>query len=310
MGIKHAFASAKADGGDATLIRPSNWNDDHVIDTYIDYPAIADPAAPAAGNVRVYGKDIAGRIFPKWIGPSGVDTPIQPFIGANSCRSVKPGSAAAATTHATALGTGFTSTATTFTAPTIATGTLLSRTRRWTQATNATAGQLATHRSTLVECSRETGFYFTTRIFLMTMAVGQRGFFGLTSSAAVATNIDPLSATAVTLAHLGLAINLNTGNWFITSNTAATIPTDLDLGASFPVNVTDFLELVLFAKPGDTSVGYRVTNLTTGASVTGTIASNLPALTQSLAVQHWMTNNATAGIVAWGSSGWYLETDF
>ncbi len=29
MPVKHKFVSAKSDGGDATLIRPSNWNDDH-----------------------------------------------------------------------------------------------------------------------------------------------------------------------------------------------------------------------------------------------------------------------------------------
>lgn len=29
MPIKHAFTSAKSDGGDATLVRPSNWNADH-----------------------------------------------------------------------------------------------------------------------------------------------------------------------------------------------------------------------------------------------------------------------------------------
>ena len=30
MSIKHAFESAKADGADATLVRPSNWNAEHV----------------------------------------------------------------------------------------------------------------------------------------------------------------------------------------------------------------------------------------------------------------------------------------
>lgn len=29
MPIKHAFTSGKADGGDATLVRPSNWNASH-----------------------------------------------------------------------------------------------------------------------------------------------------------------------------------------------------------------------------------------------------------------------------------------
>jgi hypothetical protein len=32
MTIKHAFTSPKADGSDATLVRPSNWNADHQVD--------------------------------------------------------------------------------------------------------------------------------------------------------------------------------------------------------------------------------------------------------------------------------------
>lgn len=36
MTIKHAFVSGKSDGTDVSLVRPSNWNADHVID---------DPAA-------------------------------------------------------------------------------------------------------------------------------------------------------------------------------------------------------------------------------------------------------------------------
>jgi hypothetical protein len=31
VGIRHAFVNPKADGGDATIVRPSNWNADHVI---------------------------------------------------------------------------------------------------------------------------------------------------------------------------------------------------------------------------------------------------------------------------------------
>ena len=31
-GIRHAFVNPKADGADATVVRPSNWNDPHVID--------------------------------------------------------------------------------------------------------------------------------------------------------------------------------------------------------------------------------------------------------------------------------------
>src|SRR5687768_10689987 len=31
MPVTHPFVSAKSDGGDATLVRPSNWNDEHVM---------------------------------------------------------------------------------------------------------------------------------------------------------------------------------------------------------------------------------------------------------------------------------------
>lgn len=32
--IKHAFQSAKPDGGDTALVRPSNWNDLHKVGSY------------------------------------------------------------------------------------------------------------------------------------------------------------------------------------------------------------------------------------------------------------------------------------
>ena len=43
MGIKHAFTSAKSDGGDATLVRPSDWNAAHAIEDF----ALAADISPA-----------------------------------------------------------------------------------------------------------------------------------------------------------------------------------------------------------------------------------------------------------------------
>lgn len=40
MAIKHPFTSAKSDGGDATLVRPSDWNDSHLSDDNIIAQAI------------------------------------------------------------------------------------------------------------------------------------------------------------------------------------------------------------------------------------------------------------------------------
>lgn len=36
-GIKHAFVSGKTDSADTTLVRPSDWNDDHIIDGDVEF---------------------------------------------------------------------------------------------------------------------------------------------------------------------------------------------------------------------------------------------------------------------------------
>lgn len=43
MGVKHAFQSAKADGADTSLVRPSNWNAEHTIDSFA-LPSDISPA--------------------------------------------------------------------------------------------------------------------------------------------------------------------------------------------------------------------------------------------------------------------------
>jgi hypothetical protein len=43
--LKHRFQSGKSDPLDTTLIRPSNWNDSHVISTLA-----SDPSSPANGD--------------------------------------------------------------------------------------------------------------------------------------------------------------------------------------------------------------------------------------------------------------------
>ncbi len=49
MAVKHAFTSAKADGADTTLVRPSNWNADHTVD-YATTTEVADVAAAEAAG--------------------------------------------------------------------------------------------------------------------------------------------------------------------------------------------------------------------------------------------------------------------
>jgi hypothetical protein len=136
-----------------------------------------------------------------------------------------------------------------------------------------------------------------------------RAFVGLTDTATTApTNIDPTTST--TPGKIGMAINANTGNWNLVHNATGVAPTIIALGANFPVNITDSLELQLFAAPNAATIGYRVTNWTTNLSTTGTISTNMPANTVFLGRTIWATNNATAAAVAWSMSRFYLGTDY
>jgi len=94
------------------------------------------------------------------------------------------------------------------------------------------------------------------------------------------------------------------------NNVTGTARTALDLGPSFPVNATDLLELALFCPPQCTAIGYRVTNLSTGAQSSGNLSSNIPANTTFLAPVLWLPNNATAAAATMDFVSTYVETYF
>lgn len=268
-----------------------------------------DPSAPSAGNLIVYSKDIAGRQMPKWIGPSGVDTPFQPNMMFNNISVIGPGGG----TAVGVLGCTVTNVGT-ISNPNITTTNLKTQTRRITNTSAGTAGSLASTRIASLECWRGNaaglgGFFVVARFGLTTTQTGMRMFIGLTDNATTApTNIDPTTST--TPGKIGMAINASTGNWNLVHNITGTAPTVIALGASYPVDTTSLYEMVLFAKPNDTAVTYRITNLSTAAQTSGTLSTNLPATTTPLGRTCWATNNATAAAVAWDLSRFSLESDY
>ena len=270
------------------------------------YGDTTDPVAEP-GKAILYAKNIASRIMLKWVGPAGLDMPIQACLGMNGIKQVAPASGTTAATCMTAFATAFTNVASTLTQVVVSSASIKTRMRSVTLSTNATTGAITSHRSTVQEVISVGGYFFIERIYLSAMQTGNRGFFGLWGNASVATNVDPLTSFAV--AKVGLAFNTNTGNWKIVCSSITAI-TSVDLGATMPLNITDVMELILFCPPGSTSIGYRVSNLTTGAIVSGTLSTNTPPTTTALAVNNWMTNNTTAGVVTFGLNKWYLESDY
>lgn len=60
VSLKHKFASAKSDGGDTTLVRPSNWNDEHDL-TAVANSVLASGATTAVGEVTLSASNLLGR---------------------------------------------------------------------------------------------------------------------------------------------------------------------------------------------------------------------------------------------------------
>jgi hypothetical protein len=275
----------------------------------LEITSSADPAPPVAGKVILYGKEIAGRQMLKWMPPSGVDMPIQAGLFFNQVSLIQAGSG----TAPSVIGCVLTNVGT-VAHPTPASTNLMTQTRRFTINSGATAGALASTRVGVLECWRGNnanlgGFFVLARFGVSVLAAGMRAFIGLTDTATTApTNVDPTTNT--TPSRIGMAINANTGTWKLVHNITGTAPTVIDLGANFPIVTTDLLEMILFAKPNDSSVTYRIKNLTTGNGTSGTISSNLPASTAFLGRTAWATNNATAAAVQIDISRFGLETDF
>lgn len=283
-----------------------NWGDTNPI----PMAAIAvDPAAPAASNLLIYAKDYAGRMMPKWVGPSAVDVPFQASIGFNRVGILGPLTGATITNTVistpTIVGT--------LSNPAMANTNYRTTVRRVNLITAVTtAGTLCSIRSAMAEVWRgdatgRGGFFVMMRVGLTTLAAGNRGFFGICDVLTAPTNVDPLTST--TPGKMGIAFAANTGNWSFVTNLTGSAPTATALGANFPVNVTDMLELILFCPPNGTTIGWRVKNLASNLATSGSVTTNYPTNTTFLGLVNWMTNNATAANVSFDFSRWYLESD-
>jgi hypothetical protein len=106
----------------------------------LELATTTDPSAAASGQLNIYAKDVAGRVLPKWVGPSGVDTPFQPAFFGNNVSMWFPNTGA---TVSVAMGTSWTArnsgTAAAQTTPAIASTNLYTSMKRGLFSTGTTA---------------------------------------------------------------------------------------------------------------------------------------------------------------------------
>lgn len=282
--------------------------------------ASAEPPTPASGNY-LYTRTIADQTVLKTKRPSGVDSPLQDAIAFNRFVKYQGGPVVI-----TAMGGGALTAATAGTTVTPAAGTsirnALPRTQYATAATanalnalyanNATTLGLNTLRGSI---NGEGGFRLVMRFGLGATTATNRFFAGLRDVVTVPTNVDPFTST--TPGGIGLVANgATSANYRIAHNVSGTAPTTIDLGANFPFNNSDLIELVLFCRPFTTTagnVGYRVRRFTTTGDpafeASGTLSTNLPAGATFLYPGMWMVN-VTASAVNWQVNSITLESDF
>lgn len=268
----------------------------------------SEPSAPTAGNLRVYSRDIAGKMLLKVKGPSGIDTPLQPALFTNNVAMMLPSTGTTITVWGmqnTTVGTAST--------PAITTSSLATSMRRVRVTSAATANAAAELRSTqpLVwrgNSSGLGGFFYAVRFSINSTTANQQLFSGL-MAATGATSTSAVPSNLVNI--VGVGWDSADGNLQMMTNDNTGTATKVDLGANFPTNTTAAVyELIMFAPPNGSTIGYRVTRLDTGDVTSGTLSSDLPQNTVVLTHHQYMNNGGTAAAAVLEVNRVYVESDY
>jgi len=277
----------------------------------------ASPALPEAGTVRLFARSVGGRMLPAYIGPSGLDSALQPLIASNKIAWANPNG------NSTGIGLmGIAITATgTATAANVATTNIHTAMRRLEYAvTTAAATAVAGFRSGvnqyhIGDANAPFGGFFTVCRFGPSRGQAanatRRGFVGMTSNTSPPTDVDP-SATAAWANLIGVGHDAADANWQIMHRTGTGTTTKIDTGIPKAYNdTTEMFEVAIFTAPTETpSVTVQLRRLSDDLTFTHTITSNLPAATTLLGFQAYNSVGGTSSVIGISLGSLYLETDY
>lgn len=263
----------------------------------------ATPSAPTEG-VTLFTRHAARRL-PAFIGPSGVDSSLQPHIGANKAAWFQcTGNATTVVTPGitlTAIGTA--------TAANWASTNMLTNSRRLSYISAGTAGAAGGWREAVAKYSLGStgwgGFHIMARVGMLTLPAGYRIFIGLHSSTSVIGNVDPSSLTNM----CGLGKDTGDTTLQFMHNDASGTAVKINTGITLAVN--DVIDFRMFCAPGGNKIFFSVQILNGGSLVTGDsgVSTNLPAASTGLCIHNWCNNGATASAIDPHWMNYYIETD-
>ncbi len=278
-------------------------------------PEIAPPAAPAAGGVKLFGRQIGGRILPAFIGPSGLYSALNPHFGRNKIGLfLPPGNGGTVTNMGIATAATGTSTA-----ANVATTNLHTYMRRqeWLVTTASTSAVVGFRGSALQwtvngPSAGLGGFHMVMRWGPATGVATSthRAFVGMRGSTAAPTDVNPSTLTNL----CGMGYDAGDAHIQFMHNDGAGSATKIDLGAAFPKPTADrtaVYEIALFAPPGTTRLlHYEVTDLVSGDTATGAVTTDLPGTTLLLAPWSSVSVGGTSSVIGMAIMGLYIETDY
>jgi hypothetical protein len=270
-----------------------------------------DPATPTGGLIH-YSKVIAGRVLPKIIGPSGIDTIMQVGLHSNSVMMVAP---ANATTAPTVWG-GVLTTATTIShQQTIASANPWQATRRTRFQTSTTVGNTSGMRTSYVQWFRGNaagfgGFWFRAQLGMNINLNGGQKFVGLCASTA---SLAQEPSTLLNMCGMGYdSTDLATGNWQFMYNDGTGSAAKVDLGANAARNTTAGYDLIMYMAPNGSELFVRIINLATNVVVleTSYTGANVPVVNTGMAFKAEVRNGAVAAADNLEIAKVYIETDY
>jgi hypothetical protein len=274
-----------------------------------------DPGTPpSAGKVKLFGRTVAGRILPAFMGPSGLDSSLQPLLARNKVAWFNP-PGNANTVHQHGMVTIATGTATSANVATTNIHTAIKRLEYavTTAAVTAVSGVRQANPQYYLGSSSTPygGFTFITRFGPSRGAacnVTRRFWAGMTSITVAPTDVNPSGWAAN-----GIGVGADAGdvNFQIMHRLGTGTMTKIDTGIPKSyVDNTEMFEVIMFKAPTGGNVTVQLTRLSDGLTFTHQINSNLPADTTLLTWQIWNSVGGTSAVIGISVASIYIETDY
>lgn len=277
----------------------------------LELPVQASIPSAEADILKVFARKRAGRALLSMIGPSGLDTPLQPSLFGNSVSMWLPGTG---TTVAINFGVNWTitnsGTASAQAHPGLASTSDIGGMRRATYGTGTTATgssmiRTATTLAWRGNAAGRGGWFFAARFGVETFASDIRLQIGLTSST---TNLSGAEPSA--FSHQAALIKDSTdANWHLCHNASDATGTKVDTGQA--VTAGQILDFTMFAMPNGSEIAFRVVDVMTGTVIVDdyVASTDLPGATTFLYARAAIgsTTGTTAKLLAVNRI--YIETD-